>query len=70
MTPRDAGPVAGEGARLAPPEREPVLVQRWSETDPYDIARPQIAVDLMTYLVGPYDPAAGPLWLCWARLPG
>ncbi len=49
---------------------QPVLVQRWSETYPYDIARPQIAGDLMTYLVGPYDPAASALWLCWARLPG
>ncbi|MGC8633801.1 MAG: hypothetical protein ACP5VP_03930 [Candidatus Limnocylindrales bacterium] len=48
---------------------QPVLVQRWSETYPYGVVRPQIAGDLMAYLVGPDDPR-GHLWLCWARLPG
>ena len=48
----------------------PIVVQRWPATYPFDIARPQITRNLMVYVVGPYDPAEGHLWLCWARLPG
>lgn len=47
-----------------------VVVQRWNETYPFGIVRPQIAGDLMVYVIGPDDPAAGDLRLCWARLPG
>ncbi len=49
---------------------QPIVIQRWPVTYPYDIARPPIMGNLMVYVVGPYDPSAGHLRLCWARLPG
>ncbi len=48
-----------------------VTVRRWPESYPWDIVRPDVSGNLMSFIVGPEDPAStAPLRLCWARLPG